>query len=322
MSDIILNKGKRSLKVMMKGLCCIAFFTLHSSLFTSCTKESLDDTSVVKDSQRTKTAFDKWLDSHFLQPYNIDLKYRLNDSETDFTYTLAPADLNNSIQLAHIVLHAWLQAYDEVAGMDFTRKMAPKVIQFVGSVAWQTDNSAIMGQAEDGMKVTFFGVNRLKLTRAFLNDNYFQSMHHEFTHILTQSKDFDTDFQLISEGQYEPADWYSSGRTETYALQRGFLSNYAMSEYNEDFAETLAFYLVYTPAEWTAKMATADSDEKLENSEIVHHNGSAIIARKLAMVRSYMLSAWDIDIDQLRSVVQRRMDEIVAGSVDLEELSE
>ena len=39
MSDIILNKGKRSLKVMMKGLCCIAFFTFHSSLFTSCTPE-------------------------------------------------------------------------------------------------------------------------------------------------------------------------------------------------------------------------------------------------------------------------------------------
>lgn len=301
-------------------LCLVCCCVTASTFLVSCAKESLDDTSVVKDSQRTKTPFDKWLDAHFVQPYNIDLKYRLNDSETDFTYTLAPADVDNSIKLAHIVLHAWLQAYDEVAGMDFTRKMAPKVIQFVGSVAWQTDNSAIMGQAEDGMKVTFFGVNRLKLTSAFLNENYFQSMHHEFTHILAQSKDFDTDFQLISEGQYEPANWYSSGRTETYALQRGFLSNYAMSEYNEDFAETLAFYLIYTPAEWTAKMKIADSDEKLDNGETAHHNGSDIIARKLAMVRSYMLSAWDIDIDQLRSVVQRRMDEIVAGKVDLEEL--
>ena len=309
-------------KKLLWGLVCCAIATTS---MVSCTKESLDDTSVVKNSQRTKTAFDNWLDAHFLQPYNIDLKYRLNDSETDFTYTLAPADVDNSIKLSHIVLHAWLQAYDEVAGIDFTRKMAPKVIQFVGSVAWQTDNSAIMGQAEDGMKVTLFGVNRLKLTRAFLNDNYFQSMHHEFTHILAQSKDFDTDFQLISEGQYEPANWYSSGRTETYALQRGFLSNYAMSEYNEDFAETLAFYLIYTPEEWASKMTTADNvgtDEEKEAAKKAGTNGSAIIARKLAMVRSYMLSAWDIDIDQLRSVVQRRMDEIVAGSVDLEDIGD
>lgn len=309
-------------KKLLWGLACCC--VTAATTLVSCSDDDLSSTSVIKDSTQPKTEFDKWLDTHFVQPYNIDLKYRLNDYETDFTYTLAPADIDNSVKLAHIVLHTWLQAYDEVAGIDFTRRMAPKVIQFVGSVAWQTDNSAIMGQAEDGMKVTFFGVNRLELTRSFLNDNYFQSMHHEFTHILSQSKDFDTDFQRISEGQYEPADWYSSGRTETYALQKGFLSNYAMSEYNEDFAETLAFYLIYTPEEWAAKMAIADNvgdDEAKEKAQKAGTNGSAIIGRKLAMVRSYMQSAWDIDIDQLRSVVQRRMDEVVTGKVELEKLS-
>jgi substrate import-associated zinc metallohydrolase lipoprotein len=285
-------------------------------MLASCTKEDLDGTSVVKDSPIAKTSFDNWLDAQFLQPYNIELKYRLNDYETNFTYTQVPADINNSVKLAHIILHTWLQAYDEVAGREFTRKLAPKVLQFVGSVAWETDNSAIMGQAEDGMKVTLFGVNQLKINRTFLNDNYFQSMHHEFTHILTQNKDYDTDFQLISEGQYEPADWRSSGRTETYALRKGFLSAYAMSEYNEDFAETMAFYLIYTPAEWTAKMAIADSYDEKGNA----NNGSAIIQKKLQMVRSYMQSSWNVDIDQLRTVVQRRMDEIIAGTVDLEAL--
>ena len=288
-------------------------------LLASCSEKDLDAESVIKDSPLPQSAFDRWLQANYVIPYNIQLKYRLNDAETDFTYTLVPAEESNSIQLAHIILHTWLQAYDEVAGQDFTRQMAPKVLQFVGSVAWQTDNSAIMGQAEDGMKVTLFGVNHLKLTRAFLNDNYFQSMHHEFTHILTQSKDFDTDFQRISEGFYEPASWYSSGRTETYALQRGFLSSYAMSEYNEDFAETLAFYLIYTPAEWQQKMTTADATAT-EEQKAAGTNGSAIIGKKLKMVRSYMLSCWDIDIDQLRTVVQRRMDEITNGTINLDEL--
>ena len=286
-------------------------------VLASCSKEDLNDVSVIKDHPQNTTAFDKWLDVNYMQPYNIRLKYRLEDGETNFTYTLVPAETGNSIKLSRIILHTWLQAYDEVAGKSFTCRLAPKVIQFVGSVAWQTDNSAIMGQAEDGMKITLFGVNQLKMTRSFLNANYFQSMHHEFTHIMTQSKNYDPDFQKISEGKYEPAEWYTSGHnTETYALQKGFISCYAMSEYNEDFAEMLAFYLIYTQAEWDAKMKTADA-AYVEGSG---KKPSEIIGQKLSMVRSYMLSAWDIDIQKLRTVVQRRMDEVVDGTVKVDEL--
>ncbi len=289
-------------------VCCCITATLAS--LSSCSENALDDTTVVKDSTRPKTAFDQWLHRHYVETYNISLKYRLEDMETDFTYTLAPADLQNSVRLAHIVLHTWLQAYDEVAGIDFTRQLAPKLFQFVGSPAFETDNRFMMGQAEGGMKITLFDVNELKLTRSFLNNSYFQSIHHEFTHILTQTKDYDTDFQKISEGRYEPASWYASGKTESYALERGFISTYAMKEYNEDFAETLAFYLVYTPEEWQQKMTTAGTD------------GSAIIAQKLQMIRSYMQTTWNIDIDALRTVIQRRMDEIVNGTIDLDNLTE
>jgi hypothetical protein len=34
-----------------------------------------------------------------------------------------------------------------------------------------------------------------------------------------------------------------------------------------------------------------------------------------------MQTAWNIDIDQLRTVIQRRMDEIINGDVDLDELA-
>lgn len=299
-------KTRYSLLTAVLVCCCI---TTTLITLTSCSEDALDDTSVVKDSTRPKTAFDLWLHKNYVETYNINLKYRLEDMETDFTYTLAPADLSNSVKLAHIVLHTWLQAYDEVAGMDFTRQLAPKVFQFVGSPAFETDNRYMMGQAEGGMKITLFDVNELKITRSFLNNSYFQSIHHEFTHILTQTKDYDTDYQKISEGLYEPASWYASGKTESYALQRGFISTYAMKEYNEDFAETMAFYLVYTPAEWQQKMTTAGAD------------GAAIISQKLQMIRSYMQTTWNIDIDDLRTVIQRRMDEIIDGSIDLDELT-
>jgi hypothetical protein len=86
----------------------------------------------------------------------------------------------------------------------------------------------------------------------------------------------------------------------------------------------LAFYLIYTPTEWASKMTTADSRSATDTQDYPELNtikSSETIATKLAMVRSYMQSAWNIDIDQLRTVVQRRMNEVIAGSVDLETLT-
>ncbi len=265
-----------------------------TGLFTSCGDDDLSGNSIFQDSKQEKTAFDQWLYDNFVVPYNIDLKYRLEDKETDYQYYLVPADKELSEKLAQAVLYCWLQAYDEIAGRDFTRCYAPKIIQFVGSYAHNKKGTVKMGTAEEGLKVTLYGVNYFKTDKNILND-YFQIMHHEFTHILTQNKDYDTDFRTISDNDYVTGDW--STVQESDALKAGFINSYAMSEYNEDFAETLSFYLIYTPAQWAQKMRTAGDA------------GSAIINRKLTIIRDYMKSAWSIDLDQMRVVLQQRMEE-------------
>lgn len=294
----------------LKGLYA-AFFMLHASfLISSCSSDELDPTSIFEnqmtEAQQASSPFDKWIVKHYVKAYNIDLKYRLDDIETDYTYNLVPADQSQAIRMAHAVLYGWLQAYDETSGVDFTRQYVPKLIHLVGSYAFTKKGTTKLGTAEDGLKVTLYGVNNFSTSEATLND-YFQIMHHEFTHILAHNKEYDTAFRLISDGSYVTGEWTS--KTETEALQAGFINTYAMSEYNEDFAETLSFYLIYTPAKWREKMNTAGSD------------GEAVISRKLAIVRAYMLSAWDIDIDQLRDILQRRISDIVSGQVDLDDVS-
>ena len=134
-------------------LVCCGIAAMYS-LASCTTDDDLSSTSVIKDSPQSQTAFDRWLDRHYLQAYNIELRYRMVDAETDFTYTLAPASVENSVKVAHIVLHTWLEAYDEVAGRNFTCRMAPKLLQFIGSPAMESDNRGMMGQAEGGMKIT------------------------------------------------------------------------------------------------------------------------------------------------------------------------
>lgn len=277
-------------------VCCAFAATMAVMLVTACSDDDLSSNSIFQDSTAPRSEFDQWIYDSYVVPYNIDLKYRLEDRETDYEHYLVPADRQQSQRLAQAVLYCWLQAYDEVAGQDFTRTYSPKIIQLVGSYAHNKKGTVKMGTAEDGLKVTLYAVNFFKTDRSTLN-TYFQIMHHEFAHILTQNKDYDTEFRIISDNDYVTGNW--STIQESDALRAGFIDAYAMSEYNEDFAETLSYYLIDTPTQWAQKMRTAGD------------NGKAIIDRKLTIIREYMHSAWGIDLDQMRDVLQRRIDEFI-----------
>lgn len=51
-------------------------------------------------SSEVKSEFDKWLNNNYVETYNIDYKYRLEDIESDFSKNLTPADLLQSMRLA------------------------------------------------------------------------------------------------------------------------------------------------------------------------------------------------------------------------------
>ncbi len=273
---------------------------------TSCSEDSLDKESIFQDSKVKENDFDKWIYKNYTLPYNINLMYRMQDIESDHDYTLAPADYDNSVTLAHIVKYAWLEAYDEVAGVDFTRRFVPKVLHFIGSAAYQSNGTMVLGTAEGGLKVTLYLVNSLQIDRDFLNEYYFKTMHHEFAHILHQTKSYPTEFDLISEANYVNGDWYLVEDSEAHQL--GFVTPYAMCEPREDIAEVTSVYITKTSAEWQAIIDDAGTE------------GASIINQKLEIVRNYMESSWGIDLDELRDCVQRRINDVVDGNVDLESL--
>lgn len=284
-------------------LAMAAFMSIVS--FASCNNDNdLKENSIFTESVRVENAFDVWLKKNYTDNYNIKVIYRLEDMETDLEHTLAPADFELSQTLSKIVKYAWLEAYDEVAGVDFTRTYVPKIIHLIGSAAYESNGTMILGTAEGGLKVTLYLVNSLQINEAFLNEYYFKTMHHEFTHILNQTKNYDTDFERISEGNYVSGDWYLV--SETTALQSGFITPYSMSEAGEDYAEMVAMYVITDPQVWASKMVTAGTD------------GAAIIGQKLDMVKTYMSEQWNIDLDELRSIIQRRMQDVVNGTLDIE----
>lgn len=286
----------------MKQLHLYILSLLLISLLGSCREDEINDKSIFDDGEEVEmTEFDQWILHNYTYPYNITFKYRMEDIESSMDYTLVPADLEKAKKIAKIVKHLWLETYDEVAGVGFTRTYIPKVLHIIGSAAYE-ENGIIVGTAEGGLKVTLYNVNKLQINAAFLNKYYFLTMHHEFAHILHQTKNYDPEFERISEGNYHGGDWYTI--EDNTALKQGFIDGYASSEPREDFAETLAMYITNTAAAWQTLMDKAGT------------TGAPIISEKMEYIRIYMADIWGIDIDQLREIIQRRTNEL--DSIDFD----
>ena len=97
-----------------------------------------------------------------------------------------------------------------------------------------------------------------------MNEYYFKTMHHEFAHILHQTKTYPNQFNTISVGHYDSNNWQDRSVGQVASL--GFVTTYASSEFREDFAETIANFIVLTEDQWNfildlASRGWASSDE-------------------------------------------------------------
>ena len=301
----------------------ISILLLTAALMTlsSCEDDSLNGTSVFEDVSATeKTEFDNWLEANYRKPFNIDFKYRYSDKEADLNYNVIPANLNESKALAILIKHVWLESYTEAVSDEFMKTYVPRIIQLTGSYKWNSNGSQVMGTAEGGLKVMIYGVNELDIDNPRINTSnpyeshqvkpidmnywFFHTMHHEFCHILTQKKEYDTAFRSISAANYHSTDWINQDDKDM--AKEGFVTAYGSSEYNEDFAEIYATYITNTPEGWQLILDAAGE------------SGTAILNQKLDMMKAYFANSWGIDLDKLRDIVLRRSAESV--TLDLRNL--
>lgn len=273
----------------------------------SCSEEQLDPNSIFKPDTSEKNEFDTWLYNNYTEPFNIQFKYRFDDKESDNSYNLVPAEYSKSVALAKLVKHLWIDAYTELMGEEFLKKYSPRIFFLVGSPAYNSQGSIVLGTAEGGMKITLYNVNMIDVEDPdieILNYWYFRTMHHEFSHILHQTKSYTTDFNLISAADYQSGSWVNLSDVE--ALRMGFVTPYGSSETQEDFVEVIANYVTHSEEYWQSLLAVAGDE------------GAEKIQEKFAIVKDYLLTSWDIDIEQLRTIVLRRSSEV--ASLDLTSL--
>jgi substrate import-associated zinc metallohydrolase lipoprotein len=198
----------------------------------------------------------------------------------------------------------WIDPFLEVEnGEQFFRDHVPAEIVFLGGLIYNANGTVTLGTADAGAQITFTNVNAIDPLDLEWRAIQLQTVYHEFAHIVHQKYKLPASFEKISPAGYSSAgSWFNI--TDEEALQRGFVSPYATSSPNEDFAETVAFYLFDT--DFHQNFLTAETNCNTADCEN-RNEGKSKLREKLTAISDHYEKVTGVSLDNIRTAVQSRL---------------
>lgn len=281
----------------MKRVLLILVCALSMGLFYSCSEDlGVSGIDVPEFNQKELSPTDLYIYKNYTKPYNVEVIYRWKDSETDVAKNLVPPEEDKVEPFLEILKTVWVDPYVEEAGSNFLKGLIPKQILLIGSASYNPDETITQGTAEGGRKMVLYEINSFSSQNVTKLKRFIHVMHHEFAHIMHQQVDYSRDYRTITTGY--SSSWYL--RSNEYAQERGFITNYAMSAPDEDFVEMIATMLTNNKRDWDIMINNIKSTD-----------ARTALRKKEAIVVGYLKDVWEIDLYHF----QAKMDEVIKNVV-------
>ena len=250
------------------------------------------------------TDLDRYIDDNFTKEYGMVIRYRFVDNFVSPFQRVAPPRVESVRPMLDFIENFWIEPYMEVEnGEAFFREQAPAEVVFLGGLIFNADGTVTLGTADAGAQITFTNVNAIDPDDLDWRALQLQTVYHEFAHVVHQDFNLPAAYETISPQGYTSAgSWFNL--TDEEALQRGFVSPYATSSPNEDFAETVAFYLFETNFNEIFLNLEPDCTTP-ECSE--RNEGRGRINEKLTSISEHYQKVTGIDLAELRAAVQSKL---------------
>jgi substrate import-associated zinc metallohydrolase lipoprotein len=267
----------------------------------SCDDEKLNVPQ--KEQEFSDDEIDQYIQENFLDEYGIAVRWTFVDRYVEANKRVTPPSRDVVIPMLEFIQSFWIEPFVSVPnGRDFFEDHVPAEIVFIGSSIYNDDGTITLGTADAGARITLTEVNDLDINNKAWILRQLGTIYHEFAHILHQRYNLPANWQNISPQGYTSAgSWYTLSDVE--ALERGFVSPYATSSFNEDFAETAAHILFYETFEETfltdEVCTTSDCDARNE--------GRALIRKKYNAVLSHYKTTVGVDLLQVRALIQAKL---------------
>jgi len=267
--------------------------------FQACNPKEEDlGSSDIDNSTPTLNDTDKWLRNNYTSPYNIEVLYRWNENAVDLNRYLYPPTFDKVLPAMEAIKTIWLDSYNQVAGPDFVKRIAPREILLVGGINRNPSGTITLGLAEAGARITFFNTDFVNLKDRASLTRFVSTIQHEYAHILNQTVPFDeVSYKQITPSGYT-AQWFNNSTAE--ARELGFITDYAMASEHEDFAEMINTMLSFNNADYNAIVDAISSDQ-----------AKADIRRKERMVVDYYKTEFNIDFYDLQRIAAENIEKVL-----------
>ncbi|WP_254083151.1 substrate import-associated zinc metallohydrolase lipoprotein [Dawidia cretensis] len=275
-------------------------------LMTSACYENDDVNIKQKETVPSTDELDVYIQEHFVEPYNMAIRYNYVDRYVDQSKRVTPADRENVIPMLTFLQDYWIDPFRSVPnGNSFFKRYVPSEVVFIGSTIYNADGTEILGTADAGARITLSRVNFIDMDDQEWLFLQLGTIYHEFAHVMHQNFKLPPNYQTISpDGYTSSGSWFVL--TEEEALERGFVSPYATSSFNEDFAETVAFILYYP--DFYERYYT-EEENCATVACIARNEGRALIRQKYDAILAHYKQYTGVDLLAVRDIIQEKLND-------------
>lgn len=269
---------------------------------TSCYEEEKLNVPV-KQTPVTDDPIELYIQENFIEKYGVAVRFKYVDRYVDPTKRVVPPRRELVIPMLDFLTDLWIEPWIEVPnGEKFFKKHVPAEMVFIGSSIFNDDGTVTLGTADAGARITLTEVNDINVNNQPWVFRQLGTIYHEFAHIVHQRYNLPPGWEAISPSGYTSAgSWYNLSDEE--ALQRGFVSPYGTSSFNEDFAEFVAF-LLFDPDFYT----TYYDYETCSTAECVaRNNGRALLRKKYTAILAHYEQHTGVDLRKVRALIQAKL---------------
>jgi len=246
---------------------------------------------------------DRYIKEKFTDTYGIAVRYRFVDRYVEVNKRVTAPERSVVIPMLDFLNYYWIDAFASVPnGKKFFANHVPAEIVLIGSPMYNNDGTVTLGTADAGARITLTEVNKVDTTNLEWMLMQLHTIYHEFAHIVHQRYSLPPNFQEISPTGYTSAgSWFVL--TDEEALERGFVSPYATSSFNEDFAETVAFILFDKNF-----YETYMTDENCDSEDCAARNeGRGRLRQKYTSILKHYQAHTGVDLLSVRELVQEKL---------------
>ena len=287
---------------MKPKIFCIFFITSLLIGFSCDDEKELNVPQIVH--TPSEEALDVYIRTNFTEEYGIAVRYKYVDRYVDQNKRVTPPKLEVVMPMLDFLNEFWIEPFIDVPnGEEFFRSHVPAEVIFIGSTMFNADGTVTLGTADAGARITLTEVNFIDEDDQSWVFRQLGTIYHEFAHIMHQRYNLPSGWQDISpQGYTSLGSWYNL--TDEEALQRGFVSPYGTSTFNEDFAELVAF-LLYDPDFYETYII--DEANCVTAECVARNEGREKLRKKYNAVLTHYKQNTGVDLLEVRDIIQAKL---------------